>query len=46
VANGYYLVVPQDMVGRPWVPDLDAVAAGIASAIYGPERAVLMGISE
>jgi hypothetical protein len=45
VANGYYVVVPQDMVGRPWVPDLDAVAAGIASAIYGPERAVLMGIS-
>jgi predicted transcriptional regulator of viral defense system len=45
VANGYYVVVPQDMVGRSWVPDLDAVAAGIASAIYGPERAVLMGIS-
>ena len=45
VANGYYVVVPQDMVGRPWVPDLDAVAAGIGSAIYGPERAVLMGIS-
>jgi predicted transcriptional regulator of viral defense system len=45
VANGYYVVVPQDMVGRPWVPDLNAVAAGIASAIYGPERAVLMGIS-
>jgi predicted transcriptional regulator of viral defense system len=45
VANGYYVVVPQDMVGRPWVPDLNAVAAGIASAIYGPERAVLMGVS-
>ncbi|PXX09228.1 type IV toxin-antitoxin system AbiEi family antitoxin domain-containing protein [Mycolicibacterium moriokaense] len=45
VANGYYVVVPQDMVGRVWVPDLDAVAAGIASAIYGPDRAVLMGIS-
>ena len=45
VANGYYVVVPQNMVGRPWVPDLDATAAGIASTIYGAERAVLMGIS-
>jgi predicted transcriptional regulator of viral defense system len=45
VANGYYVVVPQDMVGRPWVPELEAVAAGIASTIYGADRAVLMGIS-
>jgi predicted transcriptional regulator of viral defense system len=45
VANGYYIVVPQDMVGRRWVPSLEAAAAGIASAIYGQEDAVLMGIS-
>jgi predicted transcriptional regulator of viral defense system len=45
VANGYYIVVPQDMVGRRWVPSLEAAAAGIASAIYGPEHVVLMGIS-
>src|SRR5258708_35612959 len=45
VANGYYVVVPQDMVGRPWVPELEAVAAGIASTIYGADRAVLMGLS-
>jgi predicted transcriptional regulator of viral defense system len=45
VANGYYIVVPQDMVGREWVPSLEAAAAGIASAIYGPTHAVLMGIS-
>jgi predicted transcriptional regulator of viral defense system len=45
VAIGYYVVVPQDMVGRRWLPELDAAAAGIASAIYGPENAILMGIS-
>jgi len=45
VANGYYIVVPQDMIGREWVPSLEAAAAGIASAIYGPTDAVLMGIS-
>lgn len=45
VATGYYVVVPQDMVGRGWLPDLEATAAGIASAIYGPENAILMGIS-
>jgi len=45
VATGYYIVVPQDMVGRQWVPSLEAAAAGIASAIYGATDAVLMGIS-
>jgi predicted transcriptional regulator of viral defense system len=45
VAHGYYIVVPQDMIGREWTPSLEAAAAGIASAIYGPTHAVLMGIS-
>jgi predicted transcriptional regulator of viral defense system len=45
VANGYYIVVPQDMIGREWVPSLEAAAAGIASAIYGATQAILMGIS-
>jgi predicted transcriptional regulator of viral defense system len=45
VATGYYIVVPQDMIGRQWTPNLEAAAAGIASAIYGPTHAVLMGIS-
>jgi hypothetical protein len=45
VATGYYIVVPQDLVGHRWVPSLEAAAAGIAAAIYGPERAVVMGIS-
>ncbi|HET8994979.1 MAG TPA: type IV toxin-antitoxin system AbiEi family antitoxin [Rhodococcus sp. (in: high G+C Gram-positive bacteria)] len=45
VAHGYYIVVPQDQVGRPWLPGLEAAAAGIAATIYGADRAVLMGIS-
>jgi predicted transcriptional regulator of viral defense system len=45
VANGYYIVVPQDMIGRQWAPSLEAAAAGIASAIYGRTHSVLMGIS-
>lgn len=45
VAHGYYVVVPQNMIGREWIPSLEAAAAGIASAIYGPTQAVLMGIS-
>ncbi|CAN5712766.1 hypothetical protein BH09ACT8_BH09ACT8_11960 [soil metagenome] len=45
VATGYYVVVPQDMVGRNWLPELEATAAGIAAAIYRPENAILMGIS-
>jgi len=45
VAPGYYVVVPQDIVGRTWVPGLEATAAGIAAAIYGPDDAVVMGPS-
>lgn len=45
VAHGYYIVVPQDQVGRAWLPGLEAAAAGIASTIYGADRAVVMGVS-
>jgi predicted transcriptional regulator of viral defense system len=45
LADGYYVVVPQTEVGRPWLPALEAAAAGIGSAIYGPDAAVLMGVS-
>jgi predicted transcriptional regulator of viral defense system len=45
VANGYYVVIPQEQLGHRWLPDLEPTAAGIASAIFGPERAVLMGVS-
>lgn len=45
VANGYYIVTPQDQVGLRWTPALEAVAAGIGSADFGPRHAILMGIS-
>jgi predicted transcriptional regulator of viral defense system len=45
LADGYYVVIPQDMVGRTWIPDLEAAAAGIATAIYGPDAIVVMGLS-
>lgn len=45
VANGYYTVVPLEQRGTDWKPTLEAVAAGIAVATYGPDDAVLMGIS-
>jgi len=45
VADGYYIVVPQEIVGSPWLPSLEGAAAGVASAIYGADNAVLMGVS-
>ena len=45
VARGYYVVVPQEHLGRPWLPNLEAVAAGIGSSVYGAEHVVLMGVS-
>ncbi|MEV6274053.1 type IV toxin-antitoxin system AbiEi family antitoxin [Nocardia sp. NPDC051832] len=45
VAHGYYIIVPPEYVGRTWLPDLEAAAAGIASSIYGPDHAIVMGIS-
>jgi predicted transcriptional regulator of viral defense system len=45
LADGYYVVVPQDRVGRSWMPGLETAAAGIASAIYGADNIVVMGVS-
>jgi predicted transcriptional regulator of viral defense system len=45
LADGYYIVVPQDMVGRKWIPDLEAAAAGIATTIYNHDDIVVMGLS-
>src|SRR3954451_23314264 len=45
VATGYYAVVPAAARGREWLPSLEAVAYGIPAADYGPDAAVLMGIS-
>lgn len=45
LADGYYVVVPQDMVGRKWIPSLEAAAAGIATTIHGHDDIVVMGLS-
>lgn len=45
LADGYYVVVPHDMVRRSWMPGLETAAACIASAIYGPDVIVVMGVS-
>lgn len=45
VAPGYYAVVPDDLIGRPWLPELEAVALGVALAGYRVDDAAIMGIS-
>ncbi|NTY63382.1 type IV toxin-antitoxin system AbiEi family antitoxin domain-containing protein [Mycolicibacterium sphagni] len=45
LADGYYVVVPPAMVGQGWMPGLETAAAGIASAIYGPDNIIVMGVS-
>jgi hypothetical protein len=45
LANGYYAVVPDDQIDRPWLPELETVALGIAAADQGIDAVVLMGIS-
>ncbi|MDO3650432.1 type IV toxin-antitoxin system AbiEi family antitoxin domain-containing protein [Nocardia mangyaensis] len=45
VAHGYYIIVAPEYLGRTWLPGLEETAAGIASSIYGPDQAIVMGIS-
>lgn len=45
VATGYYAVVPPHSTDRTWAPSVESVAYGIAFADYGPDGAVLMGLS-
>src|SRR5665647_1368360 len=45
VATGYYVVVPQELIGTDWRPTIEATAAGVATAALGAGRAVLMGVS-
>lgn len=44
IAHGYYLAVPDDQ-GPGWAPTLEAVAAGIATAIFGERVPVLMHLT-
>lgn len=45
VAAGYYAVVPDDRIGASWLPELEAVALGVAVAGGGADSAALMGLS-
>ncbi len=45
LANGQYAVVPDDAVGLNWLPELEAVAMGIATTGGRTNAAALMGIS-
>jgi len=45
LATGYYAIVPTAQRARGWMPTLEAAAFGIAAADYGPDDAVLMGLS-
>jgi predicted transcriptional regulator of viral defense system len=45
LASGLYAVVPDDLVGTHWLPDLEAVALGVAISGGRPNAAALMGIS-
>lgn len=45
LASGYYAVVPDDQIGRAWLPELEGVALGIAAADQGVEDVALMGLS-
>lgn len=45
LAGGYYAVVPDDQIGRAWLPELEGVALGIATADQGVDEVTLMGLS-
>jgi predicted transcriptional regulator of viral defense system len=45
LAPGYFAMVPRRWVGRPWRPDLNAVALGIAQADYGRDAVALCYVS-
>jgi len=45
LADGFYVAVPQDRVGEPWLPTLEGAAAGIAAAEFGERQYALMGVS-
>jgi hypothetical protein len=46
LADGFYVVVPHELAGNTqWVPTIEAAAAGIATAEFGPGHAALMGLT-
>ncbi|MGW1680576.1 type IV toxin-antitoxin system AbiEi family antitoxin [Saccharopolyspora sp. NPDC002376] len=45
LATGYYAAVPDDQLGRHWLPELEAAALGIAAANDGIDSVALIGLS-
>jgi predicted transcriptional regulator of viral defense system len=46
LAHGYYAVPPSEWLGDPaWVPQIEAVALGVAAADYEPAQSAVVGIS-
>lgn len=45
IARGYYAAIPVDKRAVAWLPSLEDLAAGIASAVYGPGVGALWGLS-
>lgn len=45
IARGYYAAIPVDKREGDWLPSLETLAAGLATAIYGPNHGALWGLS-
>ena len=45
LAHGFYAAVPVDKRDRDWLPSLEDMAAGIATAVYGVGNGALWGLS-
>lgn len=46
LAHGYYAIPPSEWLGDPaWVPEIEAVALGVAAADHKPDGVAIVGIS-
>lgn len=45
IARGYYAAIPVGRRAGEWLPSMEDLAAGIASAVYGPGAGALWGLS-
>lgn len=45
IARGYYAAVPIGKQSTSWLPSMEDLAAGLASAVYGPGNGALWGLS-
>lgn len=45
LARGYYAAVPVDKVASQWLPSMEDLSMGMASAVYGPGSGAVWGLS-